>query len=114
MPDIITDPVTVVKTVKTRAPFISISNPEGTDADPFAGKSIDFNCSHVLKLDGETVAAVNGPDLPSNVVRQLGAVGAETVTFTDPVTSQVVTLSVAGLALSIETLFAKWYAEDVA
>lgn len=118
MPDIITSPTTVEKTVKTRSPFIGITNPESPSNDPFLGKSIDFNCSHVLRLDGKTVSAVNtdeaGNPLLSNVKRDVKTVFAQVQTFIDPVTGHTVTLSVAGLALAIETLFSQWYAEDVA
>ncbi len=118
MPDIITAPTTVEKTIKTRAPFIGITNPESPAGAPFAGKSIDFNCAHVLRLDGKTVSAVNvdeeGKQLPSNVKRNIGDVFMQKQTFTDPVTGQEVTLSVAGLAMAIENVFAQWYGEDTA
>lgn len=116
MPDIITPSTTVEKTIKTRAPYIGITNPESPSSDPFLGKTIDFNCAHVLRLDGKTVSTVNSDDegkpLRSNIKRNVADVYTQTQTITDPVTGQSVTLSVAGLALVIETLFAQWYGED--
>lgn len=115
MPDIITPAVSVLKSIKTRAPYIAITNTEAPASDPFLGKSVDFNCSHVLKIDGEsagTVTTDGGRQLPTNVRRQIGAVAAEVVSITDPVTSNPVTISVAGVSLVLETLFAKWYQED--
>ena len=46
--------------------------------------------------------------------RRIDKVAFEMVTFTDPITQQSVTISIAGLGGALEATVAKWMAEDYA
>ena len=102
MPDIITDPVSVSKRIKTRARQIYIDNPLGAD------KRLDFASEGAVLLDD----AFAGSESRPSVTRMLSTVATKTVTITDPVTAQSVTISVAGIATAIETCYVDWYTED--
>jgi hypothetical protein len=104
MPDIISDPVVVTKRVKTRACQIYISNPYAAD------KRLDFTSEARILLDD-----ANGgvePQSPPAVTRMVSQVAAKTVTITDPVTGQAVTVSVAGIATAIEQCYVDWFNDD--
>jgi len=46
------------------------------------------------------------------VFRKASDVALEVITFTDPVTKQEITMSVAGMATGIKALMVKWILED--
>lgn len=104
MPDIISDPVVVTKRVKTRACQIYIDNAFAAD------KRIDFTSEARILLND-----ANGgvePQSPPSVTRMMSQAATKTVTITDPVTSQSVTLSVAGIATAIEQCYVDWFNDD--
>lgn len=104
-PVIITDAVSVAKRVKTRAKRIIIDNP--IDGD----QSVYFEVEeHVLLDDVPTAGYRGAPDLS----RVIASVATKTVTVTDPVTGEDVTVSVAGVATAIQALFVDWFNEDKA
>ena len=90
--------------VKTtiRANRVVIQNP--ADGAP----SVAFRNEKVVKVDGVTEGTSK---LPSTN-RDIANVATETITLTDPVTGQPVTVSAAGLASIIEAFYIKWWQED--
>jgi hypothetical protein len=100
---IISNPVTVEKIERTRAPQIYITNPYVGDTG-----EISFSSERLVLLDGQPVAAL--PAIP--VIRRVNAVVADMFTVTDPVTQQSVTISVAGIAEAIGAAYCRWYAAD--
>lgn len=104
---IISDPVNVVKTERTRAPVISISNPfQEVGVHPLA--EISFGSERLQFLDGVQNAALPAPP----VIRRIAAVVADSVTFTSPVTGQTQTLYVAEFSEALAAFYCKWYAAD--
>lgn len=88
-------------------------------------RRVEFVTKGVRQLsDGTYVGEAPDADVPPWVRREIAsgpndadvnlAVATQTVTVTDPVTKQSVTISVAGLGEAIAAFGAKWFAEDEA
>lgn len=105
MSDIFSDPKIVEYREKIRAYRIQIEN-------PLAGeKRIEYVTEKQPFLDGEPLGESQSAPWVS---RNFSDVITETVTVVDPVTSEEITVSVAGIATLVESAFVKWYNEDVA
>lgn len=103
MPDIFV-PVDTSAEVKqkVRTNKITISN-------PFNGsKSMSFRNEKITLVDN----VETGRDRAPNTTRSFDDVAAEMITITDPVTSQEITISVAGVATAIEEAYVAWWYED--
>jgi hypothetical protein len=87
---------------KIRTKKITIHNPyEGE-------KKMVFRNEERTLIDNVSTGVKN----ISNTVRSFDNVITETITITDPVTQQEITMSVAGIATAIEDLYVRWWNED--
>ena len=89
---------------RARTFIVQIKNPNG------APKSIEYPVETILMAGGNDIGHDDAP--PPWVNRAFADVQTETISITDPVTSQPVTISVAGLAVAIAERFVKWFLED--
>jgi len=90
-----------------RANRVIINNPPKGEA------TVSFRNEKVIYEDVEGVeTALATSKLPSTV-RRVTDVVAETVTVTDPVTQQEITVSIAGMDAIIEEFFLRWFQEDL-
>lgn len=78
--------------------------------------STPYNGSKVMSFRNEKITLVDGNetgrDRAPNTTRNFDEVVAETITITDPVTNEEITISVAGVATAIEEAYVKWWNED--
>jgi hypothetical protein len=112
-PDLSTTAVSAQKQIVTRAGSIYITNPD--QGIPVA----TFYVEQKLWLDGIPIMPLpmDNPDNPgiTQIVRALTPdVVTQTIEFTDPVTGQDMTVSVAGVAAILTQIFATWYGVDLA
>ena len=109
MDTIITDPVSVSKVERIRAPQIYMTNPWWPDENTFhPNAEISFNSEKLLLLDGVVTAALPAPPVIRNVMQVIG----DYVTFTSPITGQPMTIFVADFAVALASFYCKWYAAD--
>lgn len=80
-----------------------------TICNPFNGsKAISFSSERITFVNDEECNTVQD----NSINRSFDDVEAETITFTDPVTEQEVTISVAGIVSAMEEAYSNWWAED--
>lgn len=81
-----------------------------SDSEPFVTSAVQrlVDCDPDNKLTGYS-QLINREKL---VYRRLSDTAAETVTLTDPITQQSVTVSGAGMAILIQLFVNNWLAED--
>lgn len=103
MTDIIKDFGTKNVQEKTRSSKAIINNPENGD------RTIIFKNEVVTLIDGIPEGA---PKSIAPTVRVINDVAAETITFTDPVTQQEITLFAGTIAAAIQEFYVKWTEED--
>lgn len=90
-----------------RANRVVIHNPtKGTPTVSFRNEKVVYE-----NIDGVPTAVATSR-LPSTT-RNITNVITETVTVTDPVTQQEVTVSIAGMDAIIEEFFLRWFQEDL-
>ena len=91
--------------VQVRVHQIVIDTPR-TESDPFISLMVQ---KKFINDEGEVTQTINRE---RQLYRQVSKTAAETIEFFDPVTQQSHVVSVAGIGMALESIVAKWLAED--